>query len=206
MVIGLLVALLFLLPPAAAFDSIIDTDDGTGSGSIPSVDNEEIPDIEDPDPSPDNEGETGNSDSEGTMSNVLPDTDVRTKSTVMVVSKIGLHDKDEDPVDELDDGEEGKISAEVTNDGAKQDVMTDVEVDFYFVDKDDEEYYIDTDIIPYIEGDGNSSIAMVDWTADMLALKIKVVADVDGSDGGPGERYQDVNITKADYAHKLLCA
>ena len=57
MVIGLFVALLFLLPPAAAFDSIIDTDDGTGSGSIPSVDNEEIPDIEDPDPSPDNGGE-----------------------------------------------------------------------------------------------------------------------------------------------------
>ena len=69
----------------------------------------------------------------------------------MVVSKIGLHDKDEDQVDELDDGEKGKISAEVTNDGAKQDVMTDVEVDFYFVDKDDEEYYIDTDIIPYIK-------------------------------------------------------
>ena len=39
----------------------------------------------------------------------------------------------------------------------------------------------------------------------MLALKIKVVADADGSDGGPAEGYQDVTITPATYAHKLNC-
>ena len=83
--------------------------------------------------------------------------------------------------------------------------MTDVEVDFYYIDKDGDIYYIDSANIDYIEGDGNSSTAIVDWKADMLARQIKVVADPDGSDGGPSEGYQDINVTQADYAQKLYC-
>jgi len=226
LLIGLLVAFLFFLPPAAALNTTsgigegndpeavtqgsvdeISMDEDTGSDAegdieIPGMD----PEQEEPDPVPSESEEEPDSDYENEVSGQGPDTTVRTKSTIMVVSKIGIHDKNEDPVDELDDGEEGKVSAEIRNDGAKQDVMTDVDVDFFYVDSEGEEYYIDTDIIPYIEGDGNTSTAMVDWTADMLAQKIKVVADLDGSDGGPAEGYQDIDVTEAEFAQKLHCS
>ena len=209
-ILVLLVVLLFCMPTTAALDTSSEGSDIEEPGVVDMDQDVDIPEEVEP-PADSQEEETEDEDTgDNAPVDFSPPTEVdptiRTKSAIMIVSKIGLHDKNEDSVEELDDGEEGKISAEVTNEGAKQDTMTNVEVDFYFIDKDDEEYYIDTDIIPLIEGDGNSSIAMVDWTADMLALRIKVVADVDGSDGGPGEGYQDINITEADYAQKLHCA
>ena len=134
------------------------------------------------------------------------DTSVRAKSSVMVIQKIGLHDEDEIPVERLDDGQQGKISAEISNEGGEWDVMTDVEVDFYYIDRDEDVYYIGSDLLPLIEGEGESATAMVDWTADMLAEKIRVVADPDGSDGGPAIEEQEVEIVQADYAQKLYCS
>ncbi len=222
---SLLVAMLFLLPSAVALGSTSED----GDFSIPEAvideplqesQESESEDEADPGesqvPDPITEGQDksllvpygqniANPKKDGTISSRGPDTTVGTKSSVMVISKIGLHDTNEDPVEELDDGEVGKVSAEVTNEGGKGDVMTDVEVDFYYIDKDGDSYYIDSANIDYIEGEGNSSTALVDWTADMLAREIKVVADPDGSDGGPTEAFQEVNITQADYAQKLYC-
>ncbi|MCK4614560.1 MAG: hypothetical protein KAU14_07145, partial [Thermoplasmata archaeon] len=218
----LLVALLFLLPSAAALGSTSGESGDTepeAENSVPlgeEMETEYSEAGEDPEiPDPVNEltensylvpyGQQITHPVKPVGPGNGPDTSVETKSSVMVISKIGLHDEDGFPVDELDDGEEGKVSAEVTNEGGKEDVMTDVEVDFYYIDKDEDTYYIDGANIEYIEGDGNSSTAMVNWTTDMLARTIKVIADADGSDGGPSEGYQDVNITQANYAQKIYC-
>jgi uncharacterized membrane protein len=222
-IFALLVAFLFLLPPAVALGSTFE-DDTIPEAVIDeplqeyqdtqSEETADPGDIEIPDPENEARDQSklvpygvniANPEKDGTIGSKGPDMSMEAKSSVMVVSKIGLHDTNEDPVEELDDGEEGKVSAEITNEGGQTDVMTDVEVDFYYVDKDGDIYYIDSANIELIEGGGNSSTAIVDWKADMLARQIKVVADPDGSDGGPTEAYQQVNITQADYAQKLYC-
>ncbi len=124
---------------------------------------------------------------------------ITTKSAVMTISKFTLLHDNKEIATSLDDNEDGFIAVDVTNEGRQGDIMTDVEVDFYFVDDNEESTFIERAIIELIEGNGDSETAMVPWTANMLAEQIRVIADPDGSDGGPTERIEDVTINDAEF-------
>jgi len=121
---------------------------------------------------------------------------VETASTLMIVDNMILYDKNRNRTDSLGEGEDGFLSAEVTNEGNSHCVMTEVEVDFYYIDMDGGTHFIDRDVIEIIQGNGDSETAMVSWKATLLAREIRVIADQDGSDGGPAECIEDVTINR----------
>jgi len=124
---------------------------------------------------------------------------VETASTLMIVDNMILYDKNRNRTDSLGEGEDGFLSAEVTNEGNSHCVMTEVEVDFYYIDMDGGTHFIDRDVIEIIQGNGDSETAMVSWKATLLAREIRVIADQDGSDGGPAECIEDVTINPPEY-------
>jgi len=133
------------------------------------------------------------------------DTDVKMKSAAMSISKVSLHHSNGTATDTMDHGEEGSVSAKITNEGRETDYMTEVEVDFYYLDDEGRRTYIDRDVIPVIKGGGHSEVAEVNWTATMVAKKILVIADADGSDGGPTDYEKEININPAEYFEYITC-
>jgi len=128
---------------------------------------------------------------------------IETKSAVMTISKFTLLHENKEIAESLDDGEDGFIAVDITNEGRSEDIMTDVEVDFYYVDSDGRDHYINRYVIDTIEGNGESKTAIVSWDASMLAEKIRIIADQDGSDGGPSERIEDITVNPAEYFQVL---
>jgi len=97
-----------------------------------------------------------------------------------------------------EDGETVVCSATVHNFGAEGQVAQNVNVDFYFGDE-----CIGTGTIYEIEP-GDNGTAQVDWKAVHGNHTMKIVADPDGSDGGPDEFEVSLNVTRPTYSPRLL--
>ncbi len=124
---------------------------------------------------------------------------VTTQSATMALDKFTLLRENRDTTTSLDHDENGLIAVDVTNNGRRDQVMTNVEVDFYYLDEMGETRFIARDTIDRIQGNGGSETALVGWKASMFAKDIKVVADCDGSDGGPTEIVESITINPANY-------
>ncbi len=178
-------------------------DDVTGANDVPAF--TLAPNPDDPDPAAGRRHDPEIPPEQNPENPTPVDTDVRIKGAAMSISKVSLHYENGTATESLDHGEESKVSAKVTNEGRETDYMTEVEVDFYYLNDEGQRTYIGRDTITAIKGGGHSEVAEVNWTSTMLAEKIYVVADPDGSDGGPAEFTKEITINPADYFSDVYC-
>ena len=98
-----------------------------------------------------------------------------------------------DPYDP-EDGETVECSATVRNFGRENQIARDVNVEFWFQDQ-----YIGTGIVDEIQPGENGTVS-VDWIAEFGSHTMRIVADPDGSDGGPDEYSVLLNVTRSTYS------
>ena len=118
------------------------------------------------------------------------------RAMVLLVSKIFFPDPP------IEDGTLINIEAAIKLQGKEDDIAKNVEVDFYADDK-----YIDRVMIDEILG-GNEEYTGDDtiyWKATAGDHKIKVIADPDGSHGGPAEMTAEISVDRIDYSVYLDC-
>jgi len=94
-------------------------------------------------------------------------------------------------------GETVKCSAIVHNSGTEGQIAYNVNVEFYF---DDE--FISTGMIDEIQP-GDNGTACVKWKAVYGSHNMRIIADPDGSDGGPDEYEVLLNVTQSTYSVSL---
>ena len=182
--IALLLALLFILPPAA----MLQNDSSENMVDIPSVDsvltNEGGVDSTPESDASDTEAEVDETDEEFDV-NVEGD---RSSKKFLDAFKLNF-----DPFDP-EDGEVVECTATVHNFGTERQIAYNVNVEFWF-----EENFIGTDTIDEIQP-GENGTASVDWKARYGSHTMKTIADPDASDGGPDEYEVILNVTRSEYS------
>ena len=98
-----------------------------------------------------------------------------------------------DPYDP-EDGETVECTATVHNFGNEFQTAENVNVEFWF-----ESQYIGTGIVDEILS-GENGTATIDWIAEYGSHTMRVVADPDGSDGGPDEYSVMLNVTRSSFS------
>jgi len=187
--LALLIATLFLIPPVSTATGDGEDYGDPGGEGIPEdpVDENDLPD----------EGDAGKAKPEPVT--------VSANKVFLNVYKINFYDSGHGSLDldtEPVDGQDIFINTTIEN-RARIDLY-DINVDFYYGPEGDE-YYIGTDTIPMIEGNGGTETAEVSWRAKLGEQKVKVIADPDGNSGGPGEDIANLTVYKTDHSVDLQC-
>ena len=189
---ALLLALLFLLPAAGMLQN-----DPTESGSDIPVDGSALTNEHEVDPT----GDPGTSDTPGT-GETTPGSELDDgfevnaegeRSTKKFLDAFKLNFDPFDP----EDGDMVECIATVHNFGTERQVGYNVNVEFW---REDE--YIGTGTIDEIHP-GENGTASVQWKARYGSHMMRVIADPDGSDGGPDEYELLLNVSRADYSPAL---
>lgn len=98
-----------------------------------------------------------------------------------------------------EDGENVECTANIHNFGTGDQIAYNVNVEFFSGDE-----CIGTDIIDEIQPGANATASM-DWRAVYGSHAMRVIADPDGSDGGPDEYEASLTVSQSDYSPELLC-
>ena len=101
-----------------------------------------------------------------------------------------------DPFDP-EDGEVIECTATVHNFGNERQIAYNVNVEFWRGDN-----YIGTDTVDEIQP-GENGTATVEWKALYGSHTMTIIADPDGSDGGPDDYSVTLNVTRSDYSPVL---
>ncbi len=188
--IALLLALIFVVPPAG----MLQHDSSRGGVSPSPVD------------------ESGLTNEQGanapTKESTTPETPAQTpaKSDVNVEGDrsskkfLNAFKLNFDPFDP-EDGETVNCTATVHNFGSSRQIAHNVNVEFWY----DGDNYIGTAYIDEIDP-GENGTASVNWKAIYGSHTMKVVADPDGSDGGPDSYETTLNVTRSTYSVGMFLA
>jgi hypothetical protein len=182
--LALLLALLFILPPAAMLQN--DSEDREIIPAVESV----LTNEEGADTAPDADSSDTESDDLTLEDEVNVEGD-RSSKKFLNAFKLNF-----DPFDP-EDGEEVECTATVHNFGTERQVAYNVNVEFWVEDN-----YIGTDTIDEIQP-GENGTASVSWKALFGSHVMSTIADPDGSDGGPDDYSVLLNVTRSEYSPVL---